>query len=144
MKFNGLWMHMFSMGSWMNVFGYLTGYCSSCNTVQNFGLHPILELLLRVSLDDYTHWGSLPELVWFFAPTLLDHSTNKFCMLISMSCLQTCSGHIQGLHFVCTCCVHYVNIHPAHTWSHVHYHANVVAVVQWSITNIVLVAHTIG
>jgi len=114
-------------------------YCSGYNTLQNFGLHPIFYPPLRVLLDFYTHSGLSCELVWVFAPTLLDRSTNIFFMLVTMSHLWPCSGRTQGLHFVCTCCVFYVNICRPHTRSHIHCRAGIVMVIQQSITSIVLV-----
>lgn len=119
----------------------VTKCCSDCNTLQNFGLHPISEPPLRVLLYFYMHLRSLCELVWVLTTTLLDRSTDNFFMLILMSCLWPCPGHTQGLCFMCTCCVHYVNIHHAHTRSHIHCQANIVIVLQWPIMRIALLAH---
>jgi len=56
-------------------------------TLQNFGLHTILEPPLRVSLDDCTHSGSLHEPMWVFASALLAHFIEVFaCWYQSHAC----------------------------------------------------------
>lgn len=103
----------------------------------NFGAS--LEFLLDVC----KHLSSLCGLVWVFAPSLLDHSMKKFCMLVTMSCLQPCFGRAKSFHFVCTFCVHYVDICRTHTQSCIHCCATVVMVVQRSITSITLFTRTV-
>ena len=73
-------------------------------TLQNFGLHPISEPPLRVSLDGCTHSGSLRELVWVFAATLFVHFTQVFaCWCQSHAC-----DHVLVMLKVFTLCVHVV------------------------------------
>lgn len=120
-------------GIWLwNLLQRLQHYPKFCLA---FNFRASLEFLL----DDCTHSSSPCGLVRVFATALLNRSMASFFMLVTMSFLQPCFGHTQGLFFVCTRCVHYVNIYCTHTQSCTHYSKSVVMVIQRSITNVVLI-----
>jgi len=60
---------------------------AATTTLQNFCLHQFRSLPWRDSLDDYTHLGSLRELMWAFTFTSLVYCTQVFpCWCLSHAC----------------------------------------------------------
>lgn len=112
-------------------------------TPKNFGLNQVWSLPWRVSLDDYTHSGSILELVWVFTSYLLYSLHSSLYMLMSKSSLQLCFRYAQSLCFVCACGIRYESIYCTHTWNHIHYCTNIISINEWSIMSLVLVTYTI-
>ena len=79
---------------------------AATTTLQNFGLHLILEPPLRVSLDSSIHSGSLRELVWVFTPPCLIISPKLLhvdvnVMLATM--FWSYSSSLLHVYFLCSC-----------------------------------------
>ena len=128
--------------SWSST-GVSPSVVSATNTLKNFGLHPILEPPLRVSLDDCTHSSSLHEPMWVLAFTLLVHFTKSF-MLMSKSCLWPCFGYAKNPRFMCTCCICCESMCHTHTWSHIHCRTSIIMVDQRLIMSVTLVTCTVS
>lgn len=118
--------------------------CTGYNTLQNFGLHPILEPSLNFYWMSASTRAQPVSLCWVFAPSLLDHSTGIFLHVGNNVTLAATIWSCTRSRFMCTSCIRYVNICLTHTQSCMHYHASLIVVVQQSIISVVLVARTVG
>jgi len=122
----------------------VTNYCSSWNTLQNFGLHSIVEPSLGFSLMFARTQTHPMSPCWVLAPSSLDYSSDIFLHVGHSLMLADMFWPCTKSAFMCTSCVWFVKIHHSHTQSYMNCRASVFMVVQWSITSVTLVAHTDG